>query len=128
MMTKVAKADELHDGGLMLVNASGREVVLGRSGDKFFAVDRRCGHMNAPLEFGTLKGQILTCPMHSAQFDMTTGMVLIESVPAPPHRARADTSMDAVPKYIDFLMNHVETRDIKAYPVKVENGEVWIDF
>ena len=78
MMTKVAKADDLRDGGLMLVNANGKDVVLGRSGDRFFAVDRRCGHMNAPLEFGTLKGQILTCPMHSAQFDMTTGLVLIE--------------------------------------------------
>jgi nitrite reductase/ring-hydroxylating ferredoxin subunit len=48
---------------------------------EIYAVNRRCGHTNAPLEMGTLEGYILTCPLHFSQFDIMTGEVLSGSVP-----------------------------------------------
>ena len=78
---KAIKAAEVSKGGMKAVELSGRELVICNCGGRFYAVDRRCGHMNAPLEMGTLDGSILTCAMHCAQFDVTTGEALSGPVP-----------------------------------------------
>ena len=48
---------------------------------RYYAIDRRCGHMNGPLEMGALDGTIVTCPMHHVQFDVTNGHALNHPVP-----------------------------------------------
>ena len=40
---------------------------------KYYAIDSRCGHSNAALSSRILNGNIVTCPLHGAQFDVTTG-------------------------------------------------------
>ena len=72
---------EVAPGGMKAVELNGRELVICNCAGSFYALDRRCGHMNAPLEMGTLDGSILTCPMHYAQFDVTTGEALANPVP-----------------------------------------------
>jgi nitrite reductase/ring-hydroxylating ferredoxin subunit len=47
------------------VEVNGRELVICNCDGSFYAIDRRCAHMNAPLEMGTLDGSILTCAMHA---------------------------------------------------------------
>ena len=73
--------EELAPGGMKGVEVNGRLVVVCNCEGRFYAFQRRCGHMNAPLELGTLDGTILTCPMHCAQFDVTTGEALAGPVP-----------------------------------------------
>ena len=73
MLVEVAKNGEIAPGGMKYVNVGDREVVVCNCDGRYYAVDRRCGHMNGPLEMGTLDGTILTCPMHHVQFDVTTG-------------------------------------------------------
>jgi len=73
--------EDLAPGGMKVVQVEGREIVVGNDGGRFYAVERRCGHMNAPLEMGTLVGTVLTCPMHCAQFDIATGEALAGPVP-----------------------------------------------
>src|SRR5512136_2677099 len=108
------------------VELNGRELVISNCGGSFYAIDRRCGHMNAPLEMGTLEGSILTCPMHCAQFDVTTGEVLLSSVPPylgneiPPPRTRAFF------KNVGMLMQHIRTEPIGIYKAKVESEWVWV--
>jgi nitrite reductase/ring-hydroxylating ferredoxin subunit len=70
---EVIKVIEIAPGGMKAVEIEGHEVVVCNAGGKFYAIQRRCGHMNAPLDKGTLDGIILTCPMHCAQFDIITG-------------------------------------------------------
>jgi nitrite reductase/ring-hydroxylating ferredoxin subunit len=70
---RAIRTAEILPGGMKVVELEGRQLVICNAGGSFHAIDRRCGHMNAPLELGTLDGTILTCAMHCAQFDVVTG-------------------------------------------------------
>ena len=50
----------------------GDAVVFNVSG-QFFATQARCTHRGGPLDKGKLEGATVTCPIHGAQFDITTG-------------------------------------------------------
>ena len=39
----------------------------------YYALTDRCGHSNALLSMGNICENIVTCPLHTAQFDVTTG-------------------------------------------------------
>jgi nitrite reductase/ring-hydroxylating ferredoxin subunit len=43
--TEVSKTDELKNGTMRAVSAGGRESLLAKVGDKYYAVDGRCPHM-----------------------------------------------------------------------------------
>ncbi len=53
----------------------GDAVVFNVSG-QFFATQARCTHRGGPLAKGKLEGTTVTCPLHGAQFNVTTGEVL----------------------------------------------------
>ena len=53
----------------------GDAVVFNVAG-QFFATQSRCTHRGGPLDKGKLEGSTVTCPLHGAQFDVTTGEVL----------------------------------------------------
>ena len=48
------ETEEIAPGGMKAVEVGGREVVICNCDGTFYAIERRCGHMNAPLEMGTL--------------------------------------------------------------------------
>jgi 3-phenylpropionate/trans-cinnamate dioxygenase ferredoxin subunit len=74
--TEVAKVEELESGTMKKVIAEGREILLARVGDKYYAVDGRCPHMKGDLSQGKLEGTIVTCPIHGSQFDISNGQVV----------------------------------------------------
>ena len=51
----------------------GKEILIANVEGRFYAMDDRCGHMNALLSIGNLKDTTLTCGFHGAQFEVTTG-------------------------------------------------------
>ena len=104
------KAVELSVGGMKAVALDGHDVVICNSNGHFYAVEQRCGHMNAPLEMGTLDGTIVTCPLHFAQFDVCTGGVLA----------------NPVVKSVDIVMENIKTCSIKSYETKLESGSIWV--
>jgi uncharacterized protein YbjT (DUF2867 family)/nitrite reductase/ring-hydroxylating ferredoxin subunit len=53
----------------------GDAVVFNVDG-QFFATQSRCTHRSGPLDRGKVEGSTVTCPLHGAQFDVTTGAVL----------------------------------------------------
>ena len=118
------QAADVAPGGMKAVELNGRELVICNNEGDFYAVDRRCGHMNAPLEMGTLDGSILTCPLHCAQFDVSTGEALSNPVPAYP---RKETPPSRTGAYFKSLaMRYIRTESIGTYPTKVESGWVWV--
>jgi nitrite reductase/ring-hydroxylating ferredoxin subunit len=120
------KAAEIAPGGMKATEVEGHEIVICNAGGKFYAVDRRCGHMNAPLDKGTLDGNILTCAMHCAQFDLTTGEALSGPVP---HDLGGEALPPRVGQYlqaVSMLMQHVRTHSIRTYATKVEAGSVMV--
>ncbi|MGE5548863.1 MAG: Rieske (2Fe-2S) protein [Bacillota bacterium] len=125
MFKDIASVDDILPGGMKAYEVDGRDIVLCNGGDRFYAFQRRCGHMSAPLDMGTANGYILTCPLHSVQFDMATGKAL--SPPLLPSVAGAPPSTDNLARWVATLMEHVKTCDIRTYPVRVENGRVSVD-
>jgi 3-phenylpropionate/trans-cinnamate dioxygenase ferredoxin component len=70
------KTDALKSGEMKAFNVGGKEILVAKVGEKFFAVGNRCPHLKAKLDKGTLAGTILTCPEHGSQFDLTDGHVI----------------------------------------------------
>jgi len=120
------KVIEIAPGGMKAVEIEGHEIVICNAAGKFYAIQGRCGHMNAPLDKGTLDGIILTCAMHCAQFDIMTGEAL--SGPVPPDLG-GDKLPPRIGKYlqdIGTLMEKVRTHSIHTYITRVESGSVLV--
>ena len=126
MLVEVAKAGEIAPGGLKCVTAGEREIVVCNCDGRYYAVDRRCGHMNGPLDMGALDGTILTCPMHHVQFDVTTGEALNRPVPEyidEPLPSRWAQFMS----YFGTLMEQVRVCPIKTFLVTIENESIQVE-
>jgi nitrite reductase/ring-hydroxylating ferredoxin subunit len=106
------------------VVVNGHEIVICNCGGSFYAIDRRCGHMNAPLERGTLDGTILTCAMHCAQFDVTTGEALSGPVPPDLGDEIPPPRMGALLENVGMLMQQIRTESIGVHKTTVEAG--WV--
>ena len=95
---RAASLDAIPQGSRMTVNLDGHVIALFHTPEGIFAVDNRCPHMGFPLDRGTVKDCILTCHWHHARFDLHSG--------------------GAFDPWAD---------DVRAFPVKVEGGDIWID-
>jgi nitrite reductase/ring-hydroxylating ferredoxin subunit len=69
---EVAKLDEISTGSMKHIELNGKEIMIVDLDGKFYALNDRCSHTNAPLSMGHIQDSILTCPMHGARFDITT--------------------------------------------------------
>jgi nitrite reductase/ring-hydroxylating ferredoxin subunit len=89
---------EVEEVGIKTVQRGGHTIVLVRNNGAIYAVDNRCPHMGFPLDRGTVKDGILTCHWHHARFDLASG--------------------GTFDQWAD---------DIRAFPVELRDGEVWVD-
>ena len=69
----VAKLADMKDGDLVPVVVDGIEMVLGRDGNKLFAVQRRCPHQNGDLADGIVARGHLVCSNHGWRFGTQSG-------------------------------------------------------
>jgi nitrite reductase/ring-hydroxylating ferredoxin subunit len=120
------RAEEVAPGGMKSALVEGRAVVVCNAGGRFHAFERRCGHMSAPLELGTLDGTVLTCPMHCAQFDVTTGEALSGPVPHDYGTEPPPPKIALVLSNVGALMEHIDTESLRTFETKVEEGVVWV--
>lgn len=109
---EVSKTDELKNGMMRAVSARGREILLARVGDKYYAVDNLCPHMKGDLSLGKLEGTVVTCPRHGSQFDISNGQVV---------RWLKGGLMSKVGKALKM------SKDLTVYNVKVEDGKVLVE-
>lgn len=70
---RVAKVTDLKDGEAQTAQLEGHSVAVFRLKGKFYAMDNRCPHRGGPLADGHLEGDLVTCPWHAWQFDVTSG-------------------------------------------------------
>ena len=69
---KLAKADEIPDGGMIMKEHEGRQILLARIEGQVYAMDNICNHQGAELHEGDLGQEgphLVTCPWHAAHFD-----------------------------------------------------------
>ena len=72
----VASVSELAPGTMKWVAVDRERVVLANVDGTFHAIQDRCGHRQALLSRGTLRGHVIECPLHFAEFDVRTGKLL----------------------------------------------------
>jgi nitrite reductase/ring-hydroxylating ferredoxin subunit len=73
---RAAKISDVPAGNVHEVQVAGKAVALANVGGKFFAINNTCLHRGGPLGQGSLQGQIVTCPWHGWEYDVTTGKVV----------------------------------------------------
>ncbi len=127
MFVRALELEDIARGGLKAVVVEGVEVVLANVDGNIYAVTRRCGHENAPLNFGTLNRNIVTCPLHFAQFDVRTGKALLGPARKGYGKTAAPPEEEAVPKFKSMLHAEMGTHDLRTFKVKVEADAIWVD-
>jgi len=74
---KVVEEKEIEDGVLRTFTLGKRHILLIRIGGKIYASGARCPHHGAPLEEGIIIDDTLTCPWHTAAFNVTNGRMIL---------------------------------------------------
>lgn len=92
------------NGSLREVMLGSRSVVLTRLGDRFYAVEGICPHLGGLLADGTLVDRQLTCPMHGASFDVTTGAVVQDPFGIEPPEGGVDRLKSFPVRLVDGLL------------------------
>ena len=95
---RVGSLETLKQRDCQVVAAAGQAIAVFYHQDKVYALDNRCPHMGFPLYRGSLKDGLLTCHWHHARFDLESGGTF------------------------DLFSD-----DVRAFPVQVVDGEVWVD-
>jgi len=72
----VGKTSEVQDGKLMHITAGGKEIVVTKLDENYYAMDNVCTHAGADLHEGKLNNNELTCPWHGAKWDIKTGNLI----------------------------------------------------
>ena len=120
----VGRASELPPGQRKVVEGEGRSIGIFNVHGWFYALRNRCPHQAAPLCLGAIKGttlpgkpgeyvwardgEILRCPWHGWEFDITTGRSIFN-----PHRTRVKT--------YEVTMEP-DDEAVDTYSVTVEDG------
>jgi nitrite reductase/ring-hydroxylating ferredoxin subunit len=103
---KTAETQEIPAGQMKIVKLGVEEVLIANINGVYYAIGNACTHEAGNLSKGTLQGNIVTCPKHKAQFDVTTGKVV------------------SGPK---VLFMHPKIRDAPIYAVKVEGTNILLE-
>ncbi|HEX5367986.1 MAG TPA: Rieske 2Fe-2S domain-containing protein [Dehalococcoidia bacterium] len=74
-------------------------------GSRLCATQARCTHRGGRLSQGRLDGSTVTCPIHGAQFDVTTGAVL---------RGPAQEPLKTYPIAVEGSFGRIEQSEVTA--------------
>ena len=95
----VLAREEVPEDDVVGVDAAGLQLALYDVEGEIYATDNICTHGHARLCDGFLEDFEIECPLHQGRFDVRTGKALCEPL----------------------------TQDIRVYPVKIEDGRVWVE-
>ncbi len=89
---KVAEVKDMTPGSSRAVELSGQQIALFNIGGTFFAIGNACTHRGGSLSEGTVEGTTVTCPLHGAEFDVTTGKNMTPPAPGevPSYKVRIE--------------------------------------
>jgi nitrite reductase/ring-hydroxylating ferredoxin subunit len=131
---KVAKVSVIPVGTMKHIDAGEKEICIANVSGKFYAIGDRCGHENARLSRGSLMDTIVTCPMHSSQFDVKTGKLmsgpvlelggLNEMFTGCPEKVKKEVAQ--LFEGIADEQRLIKTYDQPVYEVKVDGSDVLV--
>jgi len=102
---KVAETSEIPAGKMKMVEVEEKEILIANVDGNYYAIANKCTHKGGDLSKGSLKGNVVTCPVHGAKFDVTNGKAV------------------SGPKILFFKS---KTEDEPSFEVKVERKGVMV--
>jgi nitrite reductase/ring-hydroxylating ferredoxin subunit len=91
----VGLIDDIEEGDRRIVQIGALSVGVFHHKGSWYAVENHCLHRGGPVATGRLDGDVLTCPWHGFQYNVTTGQLLVDP--------------NAV---------------LRTFPVTIQNGEI----
>jgi len=73
---RIAGMSDVPPGSGLAVEISSRCIAIFNVDGAFFALDNTCAHRGSPLGEGELEGEVVTCPWHSWEYNVRTGISL----------------------------------------------------
>lgn len=95
---RAARSGQIPEGIVRRFEVNGVEIAIARSGGKAYAIHNLCTHLACHLASGKVDNGGLICLCHGSVFDLATGEPT----------------------------NPPATRPVRTYPVKEENGQVYV--
>jgi nitrite reductase/ring-hydroxylating ferredoxin subunit/hemoglobin-like flavoprotein len=90
-----ARVDEIPEGERKILTINGLSIGLFHHKGNWYALKNVCLHRGGPVCTGTLEGDILTCPWHGFQYNITDGHLLVD-----------------------------ESAHLDSYHIKIQDGEI----
>lgn len=80
---RIGSVTDVPEGKSKMYMVNGQPIGVFHVNGKWFAINDKCSHRGGLLHEGELDGTVVSCPIHGAQFDITTGQHLSPPAPAP---------------------------------------------
>jgi anthranilate 1,2-dioxygenase ferredoxin component len=84
--------------GIYAATINGWHILVSKVDGAFSAMNDRCTHAASPLSAGRIRQDQIMCPKHGARFELKTGKCVGGA-----------------------------HRDIRTFPVKIEDGIIWVE-
>jgi nitrite reductase/ring-hydroxylating ferredoxin subunit len=120
----VTSVQDVPDGKMRHFEVNGKEIMIANVDGKYCAVSDRCGHANASLSLGSLNGKVITCPLHGAQFDVTTGKKVRDFNLTVPSLDRLPDDFKKYTKYALGLVGSIKIHDQENYKLIIESDRI----
>jgi nitrite reductase/ring-hydroxylating ferredoxin subunit len=129
MSLEVARVSEIPVGTMKRVTAFDESILLSNVGGKIYATQSDCGHQRASLARGTLEGGIVTCALHGAKFDVTTGKNVggIQMRMSPEVMQKIPPEIIAMFQKTSEIMAEIDIKPLRTYKVKVKGDSIYLD-
>ncbi len=129
MPVEVAKLGEIPLGTMKRVKAFDTNVLLSNVRGKIYATQDGCGHQRASLSRGTLDGEIVTCPLHRAKFNVTTGRNTsgIQMSMPPELMQKIPPEVMAMFQKTGEIIADIDIQPLKTYKVVVKGDSIFLD-
>ena len=70
---KVCSKNDVQPGRGKTVTIKGKEIAILNDKGKFYAIDNTCAHVGGSLGDGDCNNKVVTCPLHSWEYNLETG-------------------------------------------------------
>jgi nitrite reductase (NADH) small subunit len=74
----VARADDIPDGERKIVQVDDLSIGIFCHNGNWYALRNSCLHRGGPVATGCLEGNVITCPWHGYQYNVTNGELLLD--------------------------------------------------
>ena len=110
---RLADIDELAEGEMKKYRVQDKDILVTKTGGKYYAVQNKCPHLGGDLSRGKLEGNIVTCPRHGSQFNLVDGSTV-----------RWMKGEGLISKIGKFLKS---PRPLETYNIKLEGRDIMLE-